>query len=68
MKFTFDIKINMGVFYKLILSFWMCVTRHAQNTQNNMFAVSLQYLTKDLSDEVDFLHADKHKDLLQMIL
>ena len=58
----------MGVFYKLILSFWMCVTRHAQNTQNNMFAVSLQYLTKDLSDEVDFLHADKHKDLLQMIL
>ena len=68
MKFAFDIKINMEVFYKLILSFWMCVTRHAQNTQNNMFAISLQYLRKDLSDEVDFLLADRHKGMLQMIL
>ena len=26
----------------------------------------LQYLKKDVSDEVDFLHADKHKGLLQI--
>ena len=67
MKFIFGIHINMEVFYKLILSFWVCVTKNAQSTQNNkLFAISLQYLKKDVSDEVDFLHSDKHKDLLQI--
>ena len=57
----------MKVFYKLILSFWVCVTKNAQSTQNSkLFAISLQYLKKDVSDEVDFLHSDKHKDLLQI--
>ena len=55
----------MEVFYKLILSFWVCVTKHLQSTQNK-FAISLQYLKKDVSDENDFLHADKHKGLLQI--
>ena len=53
MKFTFSIQINMEVFYKLVLSFWLCVTRHVQNTQNNIFAISLQYRRKDVSNEVD---------------
>ena len=44
----------------------MCVARHAQNTQNNMFAISLQYLKKEMSVEVDFLHADKYESLLQI--
>ena len=66
MKFIFGIEINMEVFYMLMLSFWVCVTRHAQSTQNNQFAISLQYLKKDVSDELDFLHADKHKSLLQI--
>ena len=44
----------------------MCVVRHVQITQNTRFAVSLQYLKKELSDEVDFLHADKHENLLQI--
>ena len=26
----------------------------------------LQYIKKELSDEVDFLHADKHESLLQV--
>ena len=56
----------MGVFYELILSFWVCVTKHAQSTQNNKFAISLQYLKKDVSDKNDFLYADKHKGLLQI--
>ena len=62
MKFIFGIQINMEVFYKLILSFF----KHAQSIQNNKFAISLQYLKKDVSDEVDFLHADKRKGLLQI--
>ena len=41
------------------------MARHAQITQNNKFAISLQYLKKELSDEVDFLHAGKHESLLQ---
>ena len=39
---------------------------HAQITQNNKFAISLQYLKKELSDEVDFLHADNHESLLKI--
>ena len=42
------------------------MARHAQITQNNKFAISLQYLKKEVSDEVDFLHADKHESFLQI--
>ena len=30
------------------------------------FFVSLQYLKKEVSDEVEFLHADKHNSLVQI--
>ena len=66
MKFIFGIEINMEVFYMLIRSLWVCVTRHAQSTQNNQFAIFLHYLKRDVSDELDFLHADKYKGLLQI--
>ena len=57
---------NIKDFFKLILLFSVCVTKHAQITQNNKFAISLQYLKKSVSDEVDFLHADKHESFLQI--
>ena len=38
MKFVFCIQINIKVLYKLILSFWVCATRHVQSTQNKKFA------------------------------
>ena len=41
------------------------MARHSQITQNNKFAISLQYL-QELSNKVDFLHADKHKSFLQI--
>ena len=31
--------------------------RHTQITQNKKFAISLEYLKKEVSHEVDFLHA-----------
>ena len=34
MKFIFCMQINIEVFYKLILSFWVNVTRYVQSTQN----------------------------------
>ena len=41
------------------------MARYAQITQNNKFAVSLQYLKKEVCDEVDFLLTDKHERFLQ---
>ena len=40
--------------------------QHVQITQSNKFPISLQYLKKELSDEVDFLHADKHQNFLEV--
>ena len=65
MNLIFSLQINIKDF-KLLLSFQVCVARHAQTTQNNKFAISLQYLKKEVSDEVDFLHADKHESFLQI--
>ena len=42
------------------------MARHAQITENDKFAISFQYIKKDLSNEVDFLHADMHETLLQI--
>ena len=42
------------------------MARHAKITQNNKFAIYLQYLKKELSNEVVFLHTDKHESLLQI--
>ena len=44
----------------------MCVARHAQIAQNNKFAISLQYLKKEVSDEVDFSQVDKHESFLKI--
>ena len=42
------------------------MARQAQITQNNMFAISLQHVKKEVSDAVDFLHADKNESMLQI--
>ena len=42
------------------------MVRHAEITQNNKFAISMQNLKKEMSAEVDFLHAGKHKSFLQI--
>ena len=64
MEFIFGMLIKIKVFYKLIVSFWVCVARHAQSIQNK-FSISLQYLKENMKDEVDFLPADKHQMFLQ---
>ena len=33
-------QINTNIFYKLIVSFWVCRARHAQSTLNNKFPIS----------------------------
>ena len=59
-------KINIKFFCKLVVSFLLVITRHAQSSQKSKFVVSLQYLEKEGSDEVDFLHADKHQIIQQV--
>ena len=56
----------MEVFFKLILSFWVCVARYAQSTQSNKFAIFFQYLKENVKDKVDFLPAVKHQRFLQI--
>ena len=48
-----------------MISLWVWLARHAQSTQNNKFTISLQYLKKNVKDDVDFLPADKCQKLLQ---
>ena len=37
------------------------MVKHFQGFQNSKFLMSLQYLKKEVRDEVDFSHADKHQ-------
>ena len=62
----FSLLIIVKRFFKVILSFLMCVARHAQITQNKKFAISLQYLKKEVNVQVDFLHGGKHENSLQI--
>ena len=39
---------------------------HVQIIQNNKLLIFLQHLKKEVGDEVDFVHADKHESLLQI--
>ena len=58
MKFIFGIQINK-VFYKLILSFWVDISRYAQSTQNKVYIFAIT--PENIGDGTDFLPADKHK-------
>ena len=57
-------QINIKVFYKFILSLWVCVARYAQSTQINKFTLSLQHLKENMNEEVDFWSAGFFKLIL----
>ena len=54
-------KINMKVFYKLVVSLFWVSARYAKSIQSWRFVISLQYLQKEGTDKVDCLLADKHQ-------
>ena len=56
------------VSYKMILSLLMGMIKQSQITQSNKFAISLQYLKKEVKNGVHFLHADKHQSFYKMAL
>ena len=43
----------------------MAMIKNSQSSQNSKFAMSLQYLKKDVKAEVDFLHTEFPKSLFQ---
>ena len=45
----------------------MWIVKNFQSSQHSKFAMSLQYLKKEVSDEVDFLHADNFKVSYKLI-
>ena len=53
-KLIFYLQINTNIFYQLVVSLWLCMTRHSQSTQNNNFIISLKYLKENVKDGVDF--------------
>ena len=61
MNLIFCLGINIKSFLKLIPSFLVCVCVCGQTS-----AISLQYLTEKVEDEVDFLHALEHEVFLQI--
>ena len=65
MKLIFVLKINTKVFYQLMASLWVWVARHAESNEDK-FAISLQYLKENLRDEVDFLPVEKRQRVLQI--
>ena len=74
MKFIFGMQINIEIFYKLILSFWVCATRHAQNTQNKKFGYLCNISRKACEwggrggggGEDDFLPANENESFVQV--
>ena len=41
------------------------IVKHSQSSPNSKFTMSLQYLKKEVGDEVGFWHVDKHQSFLQ---
>ena len=60
-KVSYNLISTLGtkVSYKVILSLLMGIIKHSQSTKSNKFAISLQYLKKEVRDGFHVLHADK---------
>ena len=57
-------KKNIKVVNKLVLRFLLVVSRHAQRTQNNKFAVYFRYFRKETRAKVDCLHASTSYNII----
>ena len=60
--------LGIRVSYKVILSLLMGMMKCSQSTQSNTFAMSLQYLKKEVTDGIYFLYADKHQSFYKLAL
>ena len=60
--------LGVKVSYKVILSLLMDMIKHFQSFKSNKFAISLQYLKKEVRNGVHFLHTDKHQNFYKLAL
>ena len=67
LQFDFN-TLSIRVSCKMILSLLMGMIKHSQSTQSRKFAISLQYLKKEIRDGVHFLHADEHQSFYKLEL
>ena len=44
----------------------MDMVKHFRSSQNSKFSMSVEYLKKEVRDEVDFLHTDKYQTGLRV--
>ena len=51
--------LGIKVSYKVMLLLVIGMIKDSQSTQSNKFAISLQYLKKEVRNGVHFLHEDK---------
>ena len=61
---TFGIEVS----YNVILSLLMFMVKHSQSIQSNKFAISLEYLKKEVRDGFHFLHPIKHQSFYKLAL
>ena len=66
MKLIFYLQISTKVYYKLIVSLWVCIARQAKSSENNKLATSLQYLKEKVKDVIGFWPSDKHQRFFQI--
>ena len=58
--------LNIEVFYKLVLSFWVNIAKHARSIKNKKFVCLCNLYQKTWGLKLIFLPADKHKSFLQV--
>ena len=68
MKLIFYMQIKMEISYKLILWFLMGMVKHSQRSQNSKFAMSLQYLEKEVRMKLIFGLQKNSKYFFKLIL
>ena len=51
----FYMKINVNVFFRLIILLLLVIVMHAQSTQNSKFVISLQYLSSAFLGRPEYL-------------
>ena len=66
MQVSMKIGTNWNKLLQIGTMILMGMVKGFQSFQNSKFAMSSQYLKKEVRDEVDFLHADKHQSVVQV--
>ena len=59
--------LGIKFFYKVMLSL-MGMIKHSQSFQSNKFAISLQYLRREVRGGVHFFHSDKYQSFSKAAL